>query len=107
MAASDLLIQPSLTDASNSVAKEMALFEKAIAVTSGVGDYDDYVRNGINGFSFPIENSSLHIKKILLEAYNDPEKIKSMGKTLKKDVISKFDNSNAGRIIEMHQQLMI
>lgn len=106
MAASDLLIQPSLTDASNSAAKEMALFEKPVAVSSNVGDYSDYVVNNQNGYLIPVSDTSKHLKEIIIDAYNHPDKLKSMGKMLKKDVISRFDQSNSKQIMALYESLL-
>jgi glycosyltransferase involved in cell wall biosynthesis len=106
MAASDLLIQPSLTDASNNVAKEMALFEKAIAVSKGVGDYDDYVIDNVNGYLIPPLTSSVYLREIIIDAYNNPQKLNMMGKSLKKEIVSKFDSSNSGGIMEQFEQFL-
>src|SRR5258706_3430300 len=48
MAASDMLIHPSVTEASNNVVKEMGLLEKGVAVCGNVGDFSDYVVEGKN-----------------------------------------------------------
>jgi glycosyltransferase involved in cell wall biosynthesis len=106
MAAADLLLQPSLTDASNSAAKEMALFEKAIAVSKGVGDYDDYIRDGENGYLIPVTETSLHIKKIIMDAYDNPEKLSRMGEILKEEIVLKFSHINSGKILDMYDQLL-
>jgi glycosyltransferase involved in cell wall biosynthesis len=106
MAAADLLIQPSLTDASNSAAKEMALFEKAIAVSKDVGDYSDYVTDNINGYLIPLTNTATHLKEIIINAYNNPDKLLIMGRNLKTDVLSKFDTSNATEILRMYTQIL-
>ncbi len=105
MAAADLLIQPSLTDASNSAAKEFALFEKAIVVSDNVGDYNDYVINNVNGYLISLKDSENNLKEIIIDAYNNPVKLKNMGTKLKKDVLLKFDISNADKIIDMYKKL--
>ena len=43
MAAADLLIHPSLTEASNNVVKEMGLLQKGVAVCRHVGDFNDFI----------------------------------------------------------------
>lgn len=106
MAASDLLIQPSLTDASNSAAKEMALFEKPVAVSEGVGDYSDYVVNNKNGYLIPVTESGMHVKNIIVDAYNNQSKLKRMGAELKKEVISRFDSMNAEKIMQLYESLL-
>ena len=106
MAAADLLIQPSLTDASNSAAKEMALLKKAIAVSKGVGDYDDYVKDNINGYLIPAKDTSIYIKNIIINAYNNPDKLCLMGENLREDILSKFDISNADEILKLYEALL-
>lgn len=106
MAASDLLIQPSLTDASNSVAKEMALFEKPVAVSENVGDYSDYVRHKENGYLIPVTNSASHLKEIIVDAYTHPHELQVMGKLLKKEVISRFGVDGSSEIINLYEELL-
>jgi glycosyltransferase involved in cell wall biosynthesis len=50
LAAADLVLHPSITDASNSVVKEAALVGTPAVAVSGVGDFDDYIRHEENGF---------------------------------------------------------
>ena len=50
MAASDLLLNPSLSEASKSSVKEMGFAGKAAVVCSGIGDFDDYITHKENGF---------------------------------------------------------
>ena len=104
MAASDMLIQPSLTDASNSVAKEMGLLGKAIAVSKGVGDYDDYVIEHVNGYLISTEQTRKHLKEIIIDAYNNPGKLHEMGLNLKHEIWRRFNNSP--EIISMYETLL-
>ncbi|MBA3663520.1 MAG: glycosyltransferase [Bacteroidetes bacterium] len=106
MAACDLLIQPSLSDASNSAAKEMSLFGKPVAVSNNVGDYNDYVKDNVNSYLIPVSDSSRHIKNIILHAYNNPQKLIVMGELLKKEVISRFDASHASNIMLLYESLL-
>ncbi|RYZ27422.1 MAG: glycosyltransferase, partial [Chitinophagaceae bacterium] len=43
LAASDLLVHPSATEASSSLVKEFGLMKKPVIVCSGVGDFDQYI----------------------------------------------------------------
>lgn len=106
MAACDMLIQPSLTDASNSAAKEMSLFEKPIAASKNVGDYDDYIKDGENSYLIPTTDSAEHLREIIVDAYNNPGKIKNMGKKLKEEVVSRFDARNAGEVLNLYKELL-
>jgi glycosyltransferase involved in cell wall biosynthesis len=94
MQASDVLVQPSMTDASNSVAKEMGLLSKAIMVSEGVGDYSEYIVHGENGILIPIFNSKESIEQELKNIYNNKYDIKKMGENLKETVFKSFSKSN-------------
>jgi len=105
MAASDMLIQPSLTDASNNVAKEMAMLEKVIAVSEGVGDYSDYVEDGVNGFLLPLANTEEKIEDCIRKVYENPDHYLEMGQRLRKTVLGKFDVSNSGWVMDLYARL--
>ncbi len=103
MAASDMLLHPSVTEASNNVVKEMGLLEKGVAVCRNVGDFSDYIVQDRNGYF--LENESLHrsIESAIRDAYNDPAKLKSLGRELKKDVLKHFSDSmeNRQRVLQL------
>jgi glycosyltransferase involved in cell wall biosynthesis len=93
MQASDVLVQPSMTDASNSVAKEMGLLSKAIMVSEGVGDYSEYIVHGENGILIPIFDSKGCIEKELKSIYNKEYDIISMGKKLRETILNTFSKT--------------
>jgi len=97
MAAADLLIHPSLTEASNNVVKELALLEKGVAVCKDVGDFNDYIRDGQNGFMIDRGNLVSSLEGIIRTAYAGKERLEAMGKELKKDVLDKFSNAEKNR----------
>ncbi len=106
MACSELLIQPSLTDASNSAVKEMALSGKLVAVSEEVGDYSDYIIDNQNGFLIPLHNSKYHVIKIIKQVYNNKDNFNKLGVELKKDVLNKFDIKNSENVILKYLELM-
>jgi glycosyltransferase involved in cell wall biosynthesis len=91
MAASDLLIHPSLTEASNSVVKEMGIMKKAVAVCENVGDFSDYIVHNENGYLIGLNDSASGIKKIIIKSYEDKNKLKLVGENLHKSVIKLFN----------------
>ncbi|MBK9381609.1 MAG: glycosyltransferase family 4 protein [Chitinophagaceae bacterium] len=97
MAAADLLIHPSLTEASNNVVKELALLEKGVAVCKDVGDFNDYIRDGQNGFMIDRGNLVSSLEGIIRTAYAGKERLEEMGKELKKDVLDMFSNAEKNR----------
>jgi glycosyltransferase involved in cell wall biosynthesis len=97
MAASDLLMHPSLTEASSNVAKEMGLLKKAIAVCEGVGDFDDYVKAGENGYILKRDNLKVSIEETIRHAYHHPEQLNIMGEKLYQDVFRLFADTKENR----------
>lgn len=90
MAASDLLVHPSLTEASSNVVKEMALLGETALVCSGVGDFDDYIEHGRNGFLVPRTTDGSEIADILREVHRAPEALEAMGSALRAAVLERF-----------------
>jgi glycosyltransferase involved in cell wall biosynthesis len=72
MDAADLLIHPSVTEASNNVVKEMGLLEKAVAVCRNVGDFSDYIEENRNGYFLESNNLEQTIELVIRDAYNYP-----------------------------------
>lgn len=93
MQISDLLLNPSLTDASNSAVKEMALLGKPSVVCENVGDFSDYFRNNENGFLIPVIKSETYLETILEEVYADKTKLQAMGSVIQKTVVERFSVS--------------
>jgi len=97
MAAADLLIHPSVTEASNNVVKEMGLLEKAVAVCRNVGDFSDYIEENRNGYFLETEKLEQSIESVIRDAYNNPDKIRLLGRDLKQDVLQRFSDSPENR----------
>jgi len=93
MAASDLLIHPSLTEASSSVVKEMALVGKTAMVCEGVGDFGEYMQHERNGFVVPRATDGLEIEAILRQVYASPEDLGRLGTSLRASVLGRFSLS--------------
>jgi glycosyltransferase involved in cell wall biosynthesis len=93
MAAADLMLHPSLTEASNSAVKEMALLGKTSIVCDGVGDFSDYFVNGKNGYLIPAVDSDQHIEKILTDLYGNKCALQELGDDLRSTVLSRFSIS--------------
>jgi glycosyltransferase involved in cell wall biosynthesis len=104
MKASDLLIHPSITEASNNVVKEIGLLAKAVAVCRGVGDFDSYLRDGENGYLLPIEQPQETIKNIIRNLYYQPTKIDELGNHLKQTIIKEF--SDTSKVKSLYNNLL-
>ncbi len=105
MAASDMLISASMTDASNSAAKEMGLLEKLVAVPDYVGDFTEYIVDGYNGFLLPFENTAGKLKEIITKVYHNPSAYRIMGKRLREVVFRKFDYRYAKESVKLYEKL--
>lgn len=90
MACGDLMIHPSLTEASNSAVKEMALLGKTCVVCDGVGDFSDYFINGVNGFLIDPNEAEKEIFKIISDVYENKSDLIEMGSKLKSKVMEQF-----------------
>ena len=93
MAAADILIHPSLIEASNSVVKEMALLKKAVAVCEGIGDFSDYIEQGTTGFLMDQGQTEKDLKHLISSIYNNQKELKRMGSALRRIVLEKFSCS--------------
>jgi glycosyltransferase involved in cell wall biosynthesis len=103
MAAADMLMHPSVTEASNNVAKEMGLLEKGVAVCRNVGDFSDYIAENRNGYFLESNHLQQTIESSVRDAYNNPGKLKRYGQELKKDVFKHFSDSmeNKLRVLQL------
>lgn len=90
MAVCDIMLHPSLTDASNSAIKEFSLNKGVVITCEGVGDFSDYIKNEENGFLIPQSNPQKEIESIILKCYKNSVIYEEMGTKLKKDIIDKF-----------------
>jgi glycosyltransferase involved in cell wall biosynthesis len=97
MAAADLLMHPSLTEASNNVVKEMGLLQKCVVVCRDVGDFNDYITEGRNGYFLERNNLAQTIESAIRDASAHTDKIKRFGEELRKDVLKHFSDSGENR----------
>jgi glycosyltransferase involved in cell wall biosynthesis len=97
MAAADLLIHPSPTEASNNVVKEMGLLQKGVAICKDVGDFNDYIKEDQNGYFLERDNLPQTIESVIRDAYDNPGKLKGFGSELRKDVFKHFSDSAENR----------
>jgi glycosyltransferase EpsD len=90
LAAADLMLHPSFSEASNSAVKEAGLLETAVAVCENVGDFSDYIEDGVNGFLMNKEKPLDDLKKVIKMVYEDRSSISKLGKELKAMVMDRF-----------------
>ena len=94
LAASDVFMHLSSTEASNSAVKEAGLCKKLVLACKGVGDFEDYIVNYQNGFLLnkaePVEEAF----QILMSVVKNEIHKESIGEELFTTVITKFDINN-------------
>jgi glycosyltransferase involved in cell wall biosynthesis len=94
LAISNVLIHPSISEASNQVVKEAAMLEIPSIVCHNVGDFDEYIVDKINGFLVNKLNPEDCIYNILKDYYSKKNELKKMGVSIKKDVLKSFNIDN-------------
>jgi glycosyltransferase involved in cell wall biosynthesis len=97
IAAADVFMHLSYSEASNSAVKEVGLCKKPVIVCKGVGDFEDYIVNTENGFLVDKEQpvtGSFHILKEIAEKTINQEII---GSKLFATVTTNFDINNVAR----------
>lgn len=90
IAASDALIHPSITEASNSVVKECGLFEKSVLVCDKVGDFNDYIKHNYSGFLLEADKFADQAYTVIKQLYENPNLRITIGKRLKSSVKNRF-----------------
>ena len=100
MEAADLFFHLSETEASNNAVKEAGYCRKTAVVCNDVGDFDDYIISGVNGFlvdrNSPVEPSFL----ILKDLYCNPAKLTELGDNLYTTVVREFSIENVAPLYD-------
>jgi glycosyltransferase involved in cell wall biosynthesis len=90
LSASDLLLHPSITEASNQVVKEAAWLYKPSIVCKGVGDFDEYIVHEVNGFSVNKNNVVNEMTELIERYYRRKEELKIIGERIHSEVLNRF-----------------
>ena len=105
IAAADLLVHPSVTEASNSIVKEAAFMGTAVAVCRGVGDFDSYIVHEKNGFLVSAKRTAEELSQIIKNLYNEKDALDNYASKLKSTVVEKF-GENGDSILASYESLM-
>jgi glycosyltransferase involved in cell wall biosynthesis len=89
--ASDMVVLLSESEASNNAVKEAGFFERVVVACHQVGDFDDYIENGKNGFLVSRERALEELVAVVTKTIAAPGQYVQMGKALKKKVVEEFD----------------
>lgn len=90
LTAADLVVHPSETEASSSLVKEAGWVKKPVIVCSGVGDFDEYISHGHNGFLVQPPDEAAEFEKYIRYIYENPSAGKRMGEALHVKVVEEF-----------------
>jgi glycosyltransferase involved in cell wall biosynthesis len=91
MAAADLLVHPSILESSCVVVKEAALVQLPVVVCEGIGDFDDYMKNGVNGVVVSVENFVDEAFVALQNFSRNPKEYKDTATQLHNDILKLFN----------------
>lgn len=91
LATADVLVCPSISEASNQVVKEAGLLQKPSVVIKSVGDFQEYIIQDYNGFFISMQNAEDDLINTLTDIYNKKHNLTTIGKEIKQVIQSKFD----------------
>lgn len=103
IAACDIIIHPSLTEASNSAIKEAGFLRKAAIVCDRVGDFNDYITNNENGYLIDPNAFQEKAYDLLREMYENQKKMIVLGNNLHQSVMKKFSFSES--VVDLYERL--
>lgn len=91
LAACDLLIHLSYSEASNQVVKEAGFCGKTVIACKGVGNFEEYLENNENAFLVDKESPVNPSVEVLSKYAKDKSQLIKLGQNLSDTVIAKFD----------------
>lgn len=89
-AACDVLLNLSYSEASSHVTKEAGICGKPVIVCRGVGDFDDYLVNGENGFLVDKEDPVAECVNIVTDLCGNTQMLKQTGRNLLNTIYERF-----------------
>jgi glycosyltransferase involved in cell wall biosynthesis len=103
--ASDFILHPSILESSCVVVKEAGLVKKPVIVCRGVGDFDDYLIHGVNGFCVKSDSKSFvdEAVEVVIQNHENLSKRISVGEELYASVVSLF---HINTTIDQHNKLI-
>lgn len=88
--AADMLIHPSYSEASNQIVKEIGLVKKPAIVCRDVGDFDQYIKHGINSYMVDKENPVPEMVALLERLIFQKTELKNTGEQLYTTILNSF-----------------
>jgi glycosyltransferase EpsD len=103
IAASDLLIHTSNSEASCHMPKEAGILSKPVLVCNDVGDFEDYIVDNFNGIFISKENTGAELESKLKDVYEGRIDIEKLGHELRNTIEDRF---SIEKIIIQHNNLL-
>lgn len=94
LAAADFLVHPSLLESSCVIVKEAGLVQKPVIACKGIGDFDEYISTGNNGFLVNAEAFVDESAAVIMTYMNDQLALEKIGRSLKQSVLELFSIEN-------------
>ena len=89
----DFVVHPSVLESSCVLVKEAGLLGKPVIACRGVGDFDEIIRDGENGFLVDPPNFVDESASIITNLRNSTLQLTRLGSKLHKDILEKFSIS--------------
>lgn len=94
ISSADFLIHPSILESSCVVVKEAGLVSTPVIVCSGIGDFDEYIEHGKNGFLVDQYKFAMEAASVIRLNKDNRNLLTEMGEKLFNDVHRLFDINN-------------
>ena len=94
IAASDVMIHPSILESSCVVLKEAGLLRKPVIVCRGIGDADEYIVNEFNGFLLDASSFEQEAVETIKRFFVEGNTIEGMGDRLRESILKNFSIQN-------------
>lgn len=96
MAAADVLIHPSLLESSCITVKEAGLVKLPVVVCKNIGDFNEVIEHGVNGFVVDADNFVGETANLIMEYANNRDAMLGTASRLNETVHKLFDIANVG-----------
>ncbi|HMG83782.1 MAG TPA: glycosyltransferase [Ferruginibacter sp.] len=103
IAVADIFLHLSNSEASNSAVKEVALCSKPVIVCKEVGDFEEYITNGKNGFLVSRQQPVNESAAIIESVYNKTIDVNAIGEEFNSTVITIFNIDN---VIDKYEMII-
>jgi glycosyltransferase involved in cell wall biosynthesis len=94
MQSADYFIHPSVLDSSCVAVKEAGLARLPPIVCKGIGDFDDYIINGENGFLVNPNRFVIESTEVIVKSFEDKGRLDVIGDNLNKTILDLFNVDN-------------